>query len=153
MDIIKKFSIYLKVLQQEKVRHDNVRVEIYLIHYVKVEYNKNLDQIKNYTGNENLEIIIVMNKVKEKLATFKGLIHKLEVLFNVIKSKYVIVMSTKSLIGELKSEFKTEENGEYNFDDLIRLMEGVCSKINTVNISVETVSKTYKNIKYVEIQL
>ncbi|KMZ90044.1 hypothetical protein PVMG_03605 [Plasmodium vivax Mauritania I] len=125
----------------------------FILAYAKDVYNKNLTKIKNYEGNESLEVIIVRNKVKEKLATLEGLVDKLEDLFNIIKSKYVIIMSAKSLIGELKGEFKTGENVEQKFDDLIRLMETISSKINTMNEGIDTVNKTYSSIKYVQIQI
>ncbi|GAB69337.1 reticulocyte binding protein 3 [Plasmodium cynomolgi strain B] len=125
----------------------------FILDYAKDIYNKNLTKIKNYEGNEGLEVILVRNKIKEKLATLEGLVDKLDNLFNIIKSKYAIVMSAKSLIGELMSEFKTGEKGDYKFDDLIGLMETISSKINTVNESVDSIHKTYSNIQYVEIQV
>nr|AFM44724.1 reticulocyte-binding protein 3 [Plasmodium cynomolgi] len=148
-----KFNSFSETVTFQKKYDSIINDWKYILDYAKDVYNKNLTKIKNYEGNEGLEVIIVRNKVKEKLATLEGLVDRLDNLYNIIKSKYAIVMSAKSLIGELKNEFKTGEKGDYKFDDLIRLMETISSKINTVNESVDSIHKTYSNIQYVEIQI
>ncbi|ANQ11071.1 Reticulocyte-binding protein 3 [Plasmodium coatneyi] len=122
----------------------------YIWNDVNNEYKEIMAKIENYEGNENLEVMMVISKVKGNLAKYKDLIDKLEGLFNIIKSKHEIVISAKSLIGEQKNEFKRDEKGEYKFDDLIKLMEEISRNINTVNTNADIINKTYTDIKLVE---
>ncbi|EUD64652.1 hypothetical protein C922_04999 [Plasmodium inui San Antonio 1] len=134
--------------------YNSIRIDCnFILDYAKDVYNRNLTKIKKYIGNESLKVIIVRNKVNQQLATWEGLVDKLEDLSNIIKSKYVIVMSAKSLIGELKSEFKTEQTGEYEFDGLITLMEKISIQISRVNEGVNTVYNTYSIAKDVETEI
>ncbi|CAA9991318.1 reticulocyte binding protein [Plasmodium knowlesi strain H] len=148
-----KINLFTESMIYEE-KYNSIMVDWKVIwEYVVGEYNKNLNAIQSYEGNENVEVIIVRNKIKEKLGTFKSMADELQGLFNIIELKYVIIKSEKSLVEELKNDFKKDEKGEYKFDDIIKLMEQVNSKMNTVQTSSNIVNSTYSNIKSIELKI
>ncbi|GAW83885.1 reticulocyte binding protein 3 [Plasmodium gonderi] len=135
-------------------KYDSIANDIeFTLAFTKDLHSKNSKNIKMYEGNQGLEAIIVRNKFKEKLLTLDRYIEKIEDSYNIIKSKYVIIMSAKSLIGELKSEFKSSLFEEGKFNDLTRIMETIINKINEINEGVDIIHKNYYNFKLIEVQI
>ncbi|SBS89041.1 reticulocyte binding protein 3, pseudogene [Plasmodium ovale curtisi] len=116
-------------------------------------YRVNSDKAENFENNGSLEAIIIKNKVKEKLISLEGIIDKLNLLYNSMNSKYIIIKSEKSLLGELKNEIKAEAYDEDYVEVLIKLLETVCSKKKTINDNISDIYKNYSSFKNIETEV
>ncbi|SCP03793.1 reticulocyte binding protein 3, putative [Plasmodium malariae] len=134
--------------------YDSIMVDWkYILEYTQDIYNRNSKGVKNYEKNGDIEVIIIKNKVKEKLTSLEEINDKLNNIFSAINSKYILIKSTKSLIGEIKDDFRNEVYKEDNVDGVIKIMETLSTKHKTIKDNVNTIYSNYANIKKLEQQV